>query len=39
LYNREVAGLSQSTREFIEENIIPEQQKTHDALSALQRRF
>jgi uncharacterized protein (TIGR02284 family) len=39
LYQRDVKDLSPSTREFIEQNIIPEQQRTHDALAALQKRF
>lgn len=39
LYTREVTELSPDARDFVEHYIIPEQQMTRDALSALQRGF
>lgn len=39
LYTREVTELSPPTRAFVEQNIMPEQDRTHDALAALQKRF
>jgi uncharacterized protein (TIGR02284 family) len=38
-YARDVAELSPSLRTFVEQDIIPEQRRTHDVLSALQKSF
>lgn len=39
LYSRELPELTPATREFIEEHILPEQRRTHDALVALQNQY
>jgi uncharacterized protein (TIGR02284 family) len=36
-YRRDVSKLDPSTKQFIQSSIIPEQQRTHDAMSALKK--